>query len=81
MIQLYSYAYVRGVVPGGAGGAMAYSDFGRSVNPISNRGRDYAHQIIMAPPDFQTFLRPCMYYVCIATIFHAFKHKQSTLNQ
>ena len=20
---------------------------------------DYAHQIIMAPPDFQTFLRPC----------------------
>ena len=38
MIQLYSYAYVRGVVPGGAGGAMAPSDFGRSVNPISTKG-------------------------------------------
>ena len=24
------------------------------------RGADYAHQIILAPPDFQTFLRPCI---------------------
>ena len=23
------------------------------------RGADYAHQIILAPPDFQTFRRPC----------------------
>ena len=23
------------------------------------RGADYAHQIILAPPDFQTFQRPC----------------------
>ena len=23
------------------------------------RGADYAHQMILAPPDFQTFLRPC----------------------
>ena len=30
--------YFRGVVPGGAGGAMAPPDFGRSVNPISIRG-------------------------------------------
>ena len=29
---------VRGVVPWGAGGAMAPTDFGRSVNPISTRG-------------------------------------------
>ena len=28
----------RSVVPGGAGGAMATPDFGRSVNPISTRG-------------------------------------------
>ena len=41
-----------------AGVAMAPPDFGRSVNPISTRGADYAHQIILAPPDFQTFLRP-----------------------
>ena len=24
------------------------------------RGADYAHQIILAPPDFQTFRRPCL---------------------
>ena len=29
---------VRGVVPWGTGGAMAPTDFGRSVNPISTRG-------------------------------------------
>ena len=51
------------VVPGGARGAMALPDFGRSVNPISTnlpraRGVDYAHEIILAPPDFQTFRRP-----------------------
>ena len=36
---------------------MAPPDFRRSVNPISTRGADYAHQIILAPPDFQTFLQ------------------------
>ena len=40
----------RGVIPGGAGGAMAPPGFGRSVNPISTReGADFPHQIIMAP--------------------------------
>ena len=34
---------IRGVVPGGAKSAMAPLDFGRSVNPISTRGADYAH--------------------------------------
>ena len=29
---------VRGVVPWGTGGAMAPTDFGRSVNPISTKG-------------------------------------------
>ena len=49
----------RPVVPGGAGGAMAPPDFDRSVNPISTRGlAGYAHQIILAPRNFQTFLRP-----------------------
>ena len=42
---------------GGAEGTMAPPDFGRSVNP-QPRGTDYAHQIILAPPDFQTFRRP-----------------------
>ena len=36
----FLYLRIRGVVPGGAGGA---TDFGRSVNPISTRGTDYAH--------------------------------------
>ena len=40
------------VVPGGAWGAMAHPVFGSSVNPISSKGADYAHQIILAPPDF-----------------------------
>ena len=43
---------VRGVVPGGAGCAMAHPDFGRSVNPISTRGTDYAHLITTGTPRF-----------------------------
>ena len=43
--------------------AMSPPDFGRSINPISSRWRggkaDYAHQIILTLPDFQTLLRPC----------------------
>ena len=49
---------VRPVFPGGAGDAMAPPDYGRSFNPISTKGGDYAHQEILAPPDFQTFRRP-----------------------
>ena len=32
-------------------------DFGRSVDPISTMGADYAHQIILAPLDFLTLLK------------------------
>ena len=42
----------RGVVPGGAGGAMALPDFGRSVNPISTKGTDYAHLITTGTAGF-----------------------------
>ena len=39
--------------PAGAGGAMSPPpDFGRSVNPISSRGADYAHHITACPPRF-----------------------------
>ena len=31
---------------------MALSDFGRSVNPISTRGTDYAHLITTGTPGF-----------------------------
>ena len=30
------------------------------TNISQPRGADYAHQIILAPPDFQTLLRPCL---------------------
>ena len=48
----------RPVIAGVAGGAMAPPYFGRSVNPISTKGADYARQIILAPLDFWTLLRP-----------------------
>ena len=47
----------RGVVPGGAGGAMAPPDFGRSVNLISTRvdklcpPKYYWHPRIFRPSD------------------------------
>ena len=44
--------YYRPVVPGCAGCAMAHPDFGRSVNPISTRGTDYAHLITTGTPGF-----------------------------
>jgi hypothetical protein len=34
------------------GGAMATPDFGRSVNPISTRGTDYAHLFTNGTPEF-----------------------------
>ena len=45
----------RDVVPGGsggAGGAMALTHLGSSVNPISTRGTDYAHLITTGPLGF-----------------------------
>ena len=42
----------RGVVPGGAGSAMAPTDFGRSVNPISTSGKYYAHLITTGTLEF-----------------------------
>ena len=48
-------------VHGGAGGAIAPQDFGTDqLTPSQPGGReDYAHQIILAPSDFQTFLQTC----------------------
>ena len=41
---------IRPVVPGCARCAMAQPDFGRSVNPISTRGTDFAHLITTGIP-------------------------------
>ena len=42
----------------GLGGSMAAPDFGRPVNPKSTRKADMPNTLPLAPPDFQTFLRP-----------------------
>ena len=52
MTNKYASCSSRGVVLGGAGGAMVPPDFGRSVNPISTRGTDYAHLITTGTPGF-----------------------------
>ena len=44
--------YFRSVVPGGAGGAMASPDFGRSVNPISTKGGRLCPQNNTGTPGF-----------------------------
>ena len=66
MICKHTYWSAGMAEPGGRGGVRGEGthvppDFGRSVNPISTRGADYAHQIstFPPPPDFQTFLHPC----------------------
>ena len=78
--------YSRPVVPGGAGGAP---DFGKSVNPISARGADYATTSLLAPPDFQIFLRPskvhrkekrkkiqgCRFFLCCSLVPSRFEIK------
>ena len=47
-IYLYSAA-----ASGWAGLALAHPEFGSSVNPITNRGADYAQRITASPPGFE----------------------------
>ena len=58
-------AIYRGVVPGGA---MAPPDFGRSVNPISTRGTDYAHLITTGTPGFSNLPTALIYNIQAAGI-------------
>ena len=53
----------RGVVLGGAGGFMAPPDFGRSVNPISTRGTDFALLITTGTPGFSDLLTALTYVI------------------
>ena len=57
--QCYQFITHKAYCPRGCRDAMVPPNIGRSVKPISNRWADYAHQIIMAPPDFWHFLWPC----------------------
>ena len=55
----------RGVIPGGAGGAMA-DQFTLS----QPGGADYPHQIMLAHLDFQTFLRPWYIIWILQTVLY-----------
>ena len=52
------YLNIKPVVPGGPGRAMAPHILADQLFLSQPWGADYAHQMILAPPDFQTFLRP-----------------------
>ena len=52
--DLYIHSISRGVARGGAEGARAPPEFGRSVNPIETRGADYAPHKTTSPPDSKT---------------------------
>ena len=48
----------RGVARGGAEGALAPPEFGRSVNPIQTRGADYTPYTTASPPGFKNLSTP-----------------------
>ena len=50
------YVLRRGVVPGGAGGAMAPPNFGRSANPISTKGDRLCQPNNIGTPRFSDLL-------------------------
>ena len=50
---------LRGVARGGAEGALAPPEFGRSVNPIQTRGADYTPHTTTSPPDSKRYLHLC----------------------
>ena len=56
---------LRDAARGRAGGAAAPPDFGRSVNPISTRGADYAHHSTTCPPGFLTLAASLRYRSCL----------------
>ena len=43
---------------------LCHGTAGRSGNPISTRGTDYAHLITTGKPDYQTFRRPNFQNIC-----------------
>ena len=49
---------IRGVARGGAEGALAPPEFGRSVNPIQTRGADYTPHTTASPSGFKKLSTP-----------------------
>ena len=51
---MFNQSYIYSAAASGwAEWALAYPEFGRSVNPITTRGADYAHHITASPPGFE----------------------------
>ena len=56
---MFYHIFRRPVVPVSVGVALAPPDLADELTLSQPRGgADYAHQIILAPPDFETFRRP-----------------------
>ena len=55
------YLVDRGVARGGAEGALAPPEFGRSVNPIQTRGADYTPHTTASPSGFKKLSTPLMF--------------------
>ena len=53
VIKSDSFDYGFSAVMPWARWALAHSEFGSSVNPITTRGVDYAHHITASPPGFE----------------------------
>ena len=53
MSQIKALYYSSAAASGWAGWTLAYPEFGRSVNPITTRGADYAHHITASPTGFE----------------------------
>ena len=67
-----TFHYTKGVIPGGAGGAMAPPDFGRSVNPISTKGGRLCPSNNAGTPGFSD-LPTALYYKSVRTVTFDFK--------
>ena len=52
-VEQYQTFVYSAAASGWAGWALAHPEFGRSVNPITTRGADYAHHITASPPGFE----------------------------
>ena len=65
-----------GLSEAGAGGPSPHQNFGKSVNPISTRGADYAHHYLPPPRIFRLSYGPVMLGFSreIIFIFHVSRH-------